>query len=63
MVSILIKSLMAISTKLLMSLASEKIIEWALFYLVESIVKSTKTTHDDEFYSKIKEAYLDGKGE
>ncbi|MGL5282520.1 MAG: hypothetical protein ACRC8W_21595 [Plesiomonas shigelloides] len=44
-------------TKLLTSLASEKMIEWAFFKVAESVVKSTATPQDDEWLKKIKEMY------
>ena len=53
----LLKGAMAIGTKLFMALASEKLIEWLLFYVGHQVVLSTKTKHDDEFYRQIKAAY------
>ena len=44
-------------TKLLTSLASEKMIEWAFFKVAESVVKSTNTPQDDAWLDKIKEVY------
>ena len=44
-------------TKLLTSLASEKMIEWAFFQVAEAVVKSTATTQDDAWLQKIKELY------
>ena len=46
-------------TKLLTSLASEKMIEWAFFKVAESVVKSTNTPQDDAWLDKIKEVYTD----
>ena len=57
MIQVLVKSLLGFGTKMLMSLASEKLIEWTFFYLAGEIVKSTKTKHDDQFYEEIKKAY------
>lgn len=57
MIQVFIKAILAFGTKLLMSFASEKLIEWAFFYLAGEIVKSTKTKHDDKFYAEIKKAY------
>lgn len=51
------KGFMAFGTKLLISLGSEKLIEWAFFYLAEQIVKTTKTPHDDKFLAEIKKTY------
>lgn len=47
----------AILTKLILSMASEKVLEWLLFWVVDMIVKSTETTKDDEFAQKIKSVY------
>lgn len=47
----------AILTKLILSMASEKVLEWLLFWVVDMIVKSTETTKDDEFAQKIKQVY------
>ena len=58
MFAAVLKGTMSVLTKLFMSMASEKLIEWLLFYVAERVVKSTKTPHDDAFYAKIKEAYL-----
>ena len=44
-------------TKLLTSLASEKMIEWAFFQIAEAVVKSTATPQDDAWLQKIKEVY------
>ena len=44
-------------TKLLTSLASEKMIEWAFFQIAEAVVKSTTTPQDDAWLQKIKELY------
>ena len=44
-------------TKLLTSLASEKMIEWALFQIAETVVKSTATPQDDAWLQKIRELY------
>ena len=40
--------------------ASEKLIEWAFFYLADQVVKTTKTPHDDKFLEEVKKAYQDG---
>lgn len=44
-------------TKLLTSLASEKMIEWTFFQIAEAVAKSTATTQDDAWLAKIKEVY------
>ena len=55
--SAILKAAMAFGTKLFMSLASEKLIEWLFFYLAEQIVKSTKTPHDDKLLAEVEKAY------
>lgn len=55
--NILLTALKAILTKLVLAIASEKVLAWLLFWVVDMIVKSTKTTKDDEFAAKIKAAY------
>ena len=57
MIQVFIKAILAFGTRLLMTFASEKVIEWAFFYLAGEIVKTTKTPHDDKFYAEIKKAY------
>ena len=57
MMSAILKGVMGVLTKLFMSFASEKLIEWMLFYVAEQIVARTDTPHDDKFFEKIKEAY------
>ena len=57
MIQVILKGIMAFGTKLLMSFASEKLIEWAFFYVAGEIVKSTATTHDDKFLEEVKKAY------
>lgn len=48
-------------TQIAVSLIGEKFLEWAFFNIAEKIVKSTETKHDDEWLTKIKEAYQDSK--
>ena len=57
MIQALLKAAMTFGTKLFMSLASEKLIEWLFFYVAGEIVKTTKTIHDDKFLEEVKEAY------
>ena len=44
-------------TKLLTSLASEKMIEWSFFQIAEAVTKSTATPQDDAWLQKIRELY------
>lgn len=55
----ILKGIMAFGTKLLMSFASETLIEWAFFYVAEQVVKTTKTPHDDKFLEQAKKAYAE----
>lgn len=57
MVSILIKALLSIGTKLLATMASEELLKWALFKIAGAVVESTETPHDDEFLAKLKQQY------
>ena len=56
------KAATAFFLKMVMSLATEKFMQWLFFYVVEQIVKSTKTDKDDLFLAKIKELYNDYDG-
>ncbi len=57
MIHVIGKAVVSFGTKLLMSLASEKLIKWAFFKIATEIAKSTKTKADDEFLDKVKQAY------
>ena len=57
MISVLLKALMSVLTRIFMAAATEKMVEWLLFKVADSIVKSTTTPHDDEFLKEIKEIY------
>lgn len=54
---ILLVALKSILTKLILSMASEKVLEWLLFWVVDLIIKSTTNTRDDEFAQKVKQVY------
>lgn len=56
-VGLVVKGLTAFLTRLLVSLASEQMIAWAFFKVAESVVRSTKTTKDDEWLEKVREVY------
>ena len=47
---------------MLLAFASQKMIEWALWEILEALAKSTKTDKDDKFVAKLKEQYYDNKG-
>ena len=61
MMSVLFKAATKVAMNIIMSMASEKFIEWLLFYVAQWIVDTTKTPHDDKFLKEIKEAYEKGK--
>jgi dethiobiotin synthetase len=54
---LVVRGLTAFLTRLLVALASEQMIAWAFFKVAESVVKSTKTTKDDEWLEKVREVY------
>lgn len=54
---LVVKGLTAFLTRLLVTLASEQMIAWAFFKVAESVVKSTKTTKDDQWLEKVREVY------
>ena len=56
-IGLVVKGLTAFLTRLLVTLASEQMIAWAFFKVAESVVKSTKTTKDDEWLEKVREVY------
>lgn len=56
------KALLGFLTNLVMSMASEKFIEWFFFYVAGKFVKATTRTDDDEILAKIKESYDSYKG-
>ena len=56
-IGLVVKGLTAFLTRLLVTLASEQMIAWAFFKVAESVVKSTRTTKDDEWLEKVREVY------
>ena len=56
-IGLVVKGLTAFLTRLLVTLASEQMIAWAFFRVAESVVKSTKTTKDDQWLEKVREVY------
>ena len=57
MITVLLAALRSIFLKLFAVMATEAMLKWMLFWVTDLIVKSTKTTKDDEFYKKIREEY------
>ena len=53
----LLLAMRGIGIKLITAIASQKLLEWLLFWVVDMIVKSTKTDKDDELVKQIKAAY------
>ena len=56
-IGLVVRGATAFLTRLLVSLASEQMIAWAFFQVAESVVKSTRTTKDDEWLEKVREVY------
>ena len=56
-IGLVVRGLTAFLTRLLVALASEQTIAWAFFKVAESVVKSTKTTKDDQWLEKVREVY------
>lgn len=56
-IGLIVKGATAFLTRLLVALASEQMIAWAFFKVAEGVVKSTKTTKDDEWLEKVREVY------
>lgn len=57
MVGLLAKGIKVIGTKVLISLFSEKMLEWVFWKVAKLIVASTKTPHDDAFLVELEKAY------
>lgn len=57
MVKILIKGLTEVLSKVVLSLFTEKMLEWMLWKVARLIVESTKTPHDDAFLDKLEGVY------
>lgn len=56
-IGLVVRGATAFLTRLLVALASEQMIAWAFFKVAESVVKSTKTTKDDEWLEKVRDVY------
>ena len=61
MITMLLAALRAIFIKLIAAVATEKMVEWLLFWAAEIVVKSTKTNKDDEFLNKLRFTYYEPK--
>lgn len=59
--TVILKTLLAVLTKIAIAAAGEEVMAWLLFKVAEDMAKSTKTTGDDEFVAKVKKAYEDSK--
>lgn len=53
----ILAALRGIFIKLVAALTTRKFLEWLLFWIAETIVKSTKNDKDDKFLKELKEAY------
>lgn len=56
----LIQPILSVLKFYVMKAASEEFVKWCFMQLAEAAVKSTKTTHDDEFLAKFKEVVEKG---
>jgi len=61
-VGTLLFALKGIALQLLAVTGSKYILERLLFLIGDMIVKSTKTTHDDEWFKDLKERYFKYEG-
>jgi len=57
MITILLKALGAIVVRLFAAAASEEMLEWLIIKVGETIVESTKTKHDDEWFHRFVAEY------
>ncbi len=57
MVSILIKGLITVGTKLLLSMGSEAMVKWVFFKVAQTVVDTSKTNHDNQFLDELKKSY------
>lgn len=55
--TMLIKGLTTFLTKLVVGVASEKMVAHTFFTLAEAVARSTATKHDDEWVEKLKASY------
>lgn len=59
MVAVLLAALRTIGLKLVSAMMAKPFLEWALFWVLDLIVLSTKTPHDDLWLEKTKTAYYE----
>ena len=57
MVTVFLSALRSIGLRLIASMAAKPFLEWALFWVLDLIVLSTKTPHDNLWLEKVKKAY------
>ena len=55
--SILVKPLLVVGQKVLLSVLSEKVLKWGFFKLARWITASKKTPHTSEFVDLVEEQY------
>lgn len=44
---------------MLLAFASQKMIEWAMWEVLDALAKSTKTDKDDKFVAKLRKVYYE----
>lgn len=59
--SMFVKGVIGFGARLVATIASEKMVEWAFFKIADGISKSTATTHDDEWVQKVRDLYFEPK--
>ena len=55
--TLLIKGLLTVLKSMLVTMASEHMIKYALLKIAEAVVESTETTKDDKWFKEFKEQY------
>lgn len=55
--NLLVSGIKMLGTRVILSLLSEKMLEWCFWKVAKLVVQSTKTPHDDEFLEKLEEVY------
>lgn len=59
MKTFIIKQLTKTLKKMLLAFASQKMIEWAIWEVLDALAKSTKTDKDDKFVEKLRKVYYE----
>lgn len=57
--SLLMKGLTGFLTKAIVAVASEKMVSYTFFRILEAMAETTATPHDDEWVARMKAAYAE----